>query len=130
MDIQAEVEKGDENYKEFMEKVSYIFNPLNVAVKNDIAFTLAESYFDNVNFIKFESIFKKALTEEESSSDDGDGKIESEAELKAYAMKLAKKAFGDETDAKKIADMVSNAIKDSDGDFKKATGIITGSFNS
>jgi len=65
-----------------------------------------------------------------AEADDGDGKVESKEELKTYAMTLAKKAFGDDVDEGKIDDMVDNAIEKSEGDWEKAAGIITGSFNS
>jgi hypothetical protein len=58
-----------------------------------------------------------------------EGKVSSEKDLYDYAMTLAKNAFGDEVDEKKVQGIVDNAMKDSDGDFEKASGIVTGSFN-
>jgi hypothetical protein len=57
-----------------------------------------------------------------------EGKVSSEKDLYDYAMAIAKKAFGDEVDEKKVQGIVDNAMKDSDGDFGKATGIVSGSF--
>jgi hypothetical protein len=67
-DHTVEVEKGDEKLKKLAEKVSYIFNPLNVSVENDKAFELAEQHFDGINFIKFENTFKKQLDEGKSKT--------------------------------------------------------------
>jgi hypothetical protein len=57
-----------------------------------------------------------------------EGKVSSEKDLFDYAMAIAKKAFGDKVDTKKVQAIVDNAMKDSDGDFGKATGIVSGSF--
>lgn len=62
-------------------------------------------------------------------SDDGDGKVESKEELLSLAMTMAKKAFGDKVDSEKVKGVVDNAIKDSSGDWEKASGIVVGSFN-
>jgi 6-phosphogluconate dehydrogenase len=61
-------------------------------------------------------------------SDDGDGKIESKEELKSYAMEIAKEIF-DDVDEKKIDSIVDNAIKKSDGDWEKASGIVKSSLS-
>ena len=82
---------------------------------------LQESYKTNLK-----SIMEGTYVTE---ADDGDGKIESKEELLSYANKLASKAFGDKVDQKKVTGVVDNAIKDSDGDWEKAAGIVTGSFN-
>jgi hypothetical protein len=66
---------------------------------------------------------------DEAKVDDGDGKVESKEELLSLAMTMAKKAFGDKVDSEKVKGVVDNAIKDSNGDWKKASGIVVGSFN-
>jgi hypothetical protein len=59
-----------------------------------------------------------------------EGSVASKEDLMEYAMTLGKKAFGDDLDEKKIKGIVDKAIKDSDGDWEKAAGFVTGSFNS
>lgn len=66
---------------------------------------------------------------DEAKVDDGDGKVESKEELLSLAMTMAKKAFGDKVDSEKVKGVVDNAIKDSGGDWEKASGIVVGSFN-
>ena len=66
---------------------------------------------------------------DEAKVDDGDGKVESKEELLSLAMTMAKKALGDKVDSEKVKGVVDNAIKDSNGDWEKASGIVVGSFN-
>jgi hypothetical protein len=85
------------------------------------------------NYIeRLDSIFStkentlKKITEEKIT----EGSVASKEDLMEYAMTLGKKAFGDDLDEKKIKGIVDKAIKDSDGDWAKAAGFVTGSFNS
>ena len=82
--------------------------------------------------MKFAELYEKTMKEDENGVKVKmtEGKVASEKDLKAYAMTLAKAAFGDKTDEKKVDGIVKHAIEMSDGDWGKAAGIVTGSFNS
>lgn len=110
-DMDGEVDKmTEEKYKEMKEKcASY-----------DKDQKTNESLNDRI---------KNVVSLNESKGDDGDGKIENEAEFKSSAKKILKKAHGDDYDEDEANEMIASLIKKygKDGDWSDAIGVVQNS---
>lgn len=57
-DINVVLDEHDAPLKKVADKISYIFNPLNVSVQSEKSFELVEGHFEDVNFVRFEKLFR------------------------------------------------------------------------